>query len=385
MKVKVKNIALLLGVFLLGFAVGGYYFKTIEILPPKGVSFTPLYQTWEQVKVKFYGYNSSMDEQMLQGAIKGLIDSLKDPYSTFLDAKEYSQFEEELTGNYEGIGAEISVKDDQLVIVSPLKGTPAEKAGILAGDKILEINGEKTKGMTLVGAVMKIKGKAGTSIKLLIQRGEKTFEVNIIRQKIEIPVLDYKKLDGNVGYIRIYNFYENTYSKFQDAAEEILKSGTNKIILDVRNDPGGFLDSAVDIGSFFIQKNKVILKQDFGNNKIDSITSDGPGSFVNFKVIILINQGSASASEILAGAIRENNKNSLIIGEKSFGKGSVQEFINLVDKSAVKLTVAHWLLPSGKFIEGKGISPDIEVKMTEQDISQGKDPQLDRAKLEILK
>lgn len=383
-KNNIKNILLLLSIFAIGFATGGYYFRAIGNLPPKDTNFTPLFQAWEQIKGKFYGYNPALEQQMLQGAIRGIIESLNDPHSIFLDAKEFSQFKEELSGKYEGIGAEITLKDDELIVVSPLKGTPAEVAGILPRDKILEINNEKTKGMTLIEAVMKIKGKAGTTVNLKIQRGEEIFNVSIVRQKIEIPTLDFKMLDDDIAYVQVYNFYEGTSFKFKNIAEEILKSGTNKIIFDVRNNAGGFLSSAVDIGGFFISKDRIILKQDFGQGKIEDIKSEGPGSFANFKVIVLINQGSASASEILAGAIRESNKNSQIIGEKSFGKGSVQELLTLGDKSAIKLTVAHWLLPSGKYIEGKGIAPDIEIKMTEDDKNKGKDPQLKKAR-ELLR
>ncbi len=383
-EINIKNLAILFAVFAAGVVVGGYYFKSVGMTPPEGVSFTPFFETWAQIKNKFYGYSKDTEEKMLEGAIRGTIESLKDPYSSFLDKNEYSQFQEELSGEYEGIGAEIGIREEKLTIISPLKGTAAEKAGLLAGDRILEIDGEKTDKMGLVIAVMKIRGKSGTVVNLKIQRGEKVFDVKITRQRIEIPVLDYKMLGGNIGYIRIYNFYENTFLKFKKAAEEILKSGSNKIILDLRNNPGGFLDSAVNIGGFFIQKDKIVVKQDFGKNKVEDIKSDGPGGFENFKIIILVNEGSASASEILAGAIKEHNKEAKIVGKKTFGKGSVQEMITLNNKSAIKITIAHWLLPSGKYIEGEGILPDIEVDLIEDDFNKGKDPQLDKAK-ELLK
>jgi carboxyl-terminal processing protease len=385
MKENIKNILLLIAVFLVGFAIGGYYFQNSQFTSPEGVSFNPLFEVWGQIQNKFYGYSPKIQKEMLYGAMQGTVDSLKDPYSDFLNPKEASQFEEELSGSYEGIGAELTMRNDELTIISPLKNTPADRAGLMAGDKVLEINGKKTDKMTLLEGVMKIRGKAGTSVILKIKRSKKIFTVKIKRAKVEIPVLSFKKLNDDVAYIQIFNFYENTYPKFKEVAEKILNSKTNKIILDLRGNPGGFLDSAVDIGGFFISEDKTVLKQDFGNKKIDNIKSKGPGSFANFKIVILIDKGSASASEILAGAIKENNKKVKLIGEKTFGKGTVQEFINLHDKSALKITTAHWLLPSGTFIEKKGIKPDITVKMTEADINKGRDPQLDRAKKEIRK
>lgn len=384
MKIEAKNILLLFAIFLLGFSLGGYYFQTKGITPSQGVSFTPLFEVWSQIENKFYGYSPKIQQEMLYGAIQGTVDSLDDPYSDFLDPKEAAQFEEELTGNYEGIGAELTMRNDKLTIVSPLKNTPAEKTGLLAGDQILKINGKNTDEMSLLEAVMKIRGKAGSFVNLTIKRGKRIFNVKIKRAKIKIPVLSFEILNNDIGYIRIFNFYQNTYSEFKKASERILNSKVDKIIVDLRENPGGFLDSAVDIGGFFIPEGKTILKQDFGNKKIETIKSDGPGSFVDFKVIILIDKGSASASEILAGAIKENNKKVTLVGEKTFGKGTVQELVNLQDKSALKITTAHWLLPSGKFIEKKGINPDIVVKRTEEDIKKERDPQLDKAK-ELLK
>jgi carboxyl-terminal processing protease len=367
-------------IFLVGFIMGSYLFRSGFVVAPNQVNFTPLYETWGQVKNRFYNYSPQLQNKMLEGAMKGTIESLEDPYSDFLNAKEKSQFQQELAGQYEGIGAEITKRNGQITVVSPLKGSPAEQVGILANDKIVEINREKTSKMTLIQAVLNIRGKENTSVKLKIQRAKKILNLKVKRAKIEIPVLEFKMLKNNVGYVQIFNFYENTFPRFEEAVQELLNKGADKIILDLRNNPGGFLDSAVNIGGFFVPKNKLILKQDFGKGKVDNIKSPGPGTFSDSEIVILINAGSASASEILAGSISENNKKAVIVGEKSFGKGTVQEFINLSNNSAVKLTVAKWLLPSEKSIEKKGIEPDIEVKLTGKDIEKNKDPQLDRAK-----
>jgi len=385
MKIDFKNILLLLSIFAIGFSLGGYYFQGNEIIKPQGVDFSPFYQAWEEIETKFYNYSEKMRQDMLYGAIQGLVDSLKDPYSDFLSPEETAEFEENLTGTYEGIGAEIGIRDETLTIISPLKGSPAEKAGLLPGDKVLEIDGSSTQDMNLTQAVMKIRGKTGIEVKLKIKRGGKIWIVTIKRAKIEIPTLDFKIIDNNIAYIQLYNFYEDAPSKFKKITQDILNKGVKKIILDLRNNPGGYLSVATDIANFFIKEGKIIVKEDLGKGKLEDITSEGPGVFANFKIIVLINEGSASASEILAGALAEQNEKTILIGEKTFGKGTVQEFISLQDSSSLKLTVARWLLPSGKSIEGNGITPDIKVKMTEEDIKAGRDPQLKRAIREINK
>lgn len=385
MKINFKDLFLLLLIFAIGFGIGGYYFQGRQIFQPVGVDFVPLFEAWQQIEDKFYNFSKEMRKEMLYGAIEGLVESLKDPYSDFLTQDETLELEETLKGAYEGIGAEIGIREEKLTIISPLKGTPAEKARLLPGDWILEINQVKTEDMSLTEAVMKIRGKTGTKVKLKIQRGKKIFEVEIKRAKIDIPTLDFEKLEQNIGYIQLYNFYGDATLQFKEITQEILKSNIKKLILDLRNNAGGYLSVACDIGNFFIKGGEVIVKEDFGKGKVKEITSQGPGAFANFKIVILINKGTASAAEILAGAIKEHNKNAKLLGEKTFGKGAVQELFYLIDDGSLKLTVARWLLPSGKSIEGEGISPDIEVKMTQEDIEKGKDPQLQRAIKEITK
>jgi len=384
MKINLQKIFIFVLILVGGFWCGYFFNQKVNIEAQQGTNFNLLFKTWNQIENKFYKFSEEKSEElkqeMLYGAIKGMIQSLNDPYSDFLRPEESLQLQEDLSGSYEGIGAEIGIQNDVLTIISPIKGTPAETAGIMAGDKVLEINGESTEEMTLTQAVMKIRGKAGTEVNLKIARDEEILEIKVIRAKIDIPTLDFKMLDNNIAYIQLYNFYEDAPAEFKTASQEILNSGTNKIILDLRNNPGGYLSVATDIGDLFIERGKVILKEDKGKSGVDEILSSGPGAFSQFQVIILINEGSASASEILAGAIKENNPNTTtIIGKTSFGKGTVQEFIPLSDGSSLKLTIAGWLLPSGESIDGKGISPDIEVEMTEEDIEKDKDPQLDKA------
>lgn len=364
-------------IFVIGFSLGTY-FKKIET--SQGVNFTLLFDAWKQIEEKFYKFSKEKKEKLLYGAIDGLIKTLEDPYSEFLDPEKTIQFKKELGGTYEGIGVEITIKEDSLVIISSLEGTPAKKAGLLTGDKILEIDHQSVEGISLVEAVMKIRGEKGTEATLKIKRNDKIFETKIKRETIEIPSLSFKIID-DIFLVQIHNFYEKTPLEFKKISEKILNSGSRKIILDLRNNPGGFLASAIEIGNFFIKKGEVILKEDSGKKRIREIKSEGPGVFSDYKVIVLINEGSASGAEILTGALKEQNK-VLIIGEKSFGKGTVQELIDLKE-GALKLSIAQWLLPSGKSIEGSGIEPDIKIETTPEELEKEKDPQLEKAIEEI--
>jgi len=386
MKLDLKFIFILTLILVIGFWTGYFFNQKLNVELQKGTDFTPFFEAWHEIETKFYNFSEKDKEKMLYGAIQGLVDSLGDPYSDFLSPEETSQFKEELTGSYEGIGAEIGIRDNVLTIISPIKGTPAEAAGLLPGDKILEVNGESTKKMSLTQAVMKIRGRRGTVVNLKIKRGDQIFNKKIVRAKIDIPTLDLTILKNDIAYVQLYNFYEDAPSEFEKVYQEILNKNIKKIILDLRNNPGGYLSAAVDIGNFFIEKGRIIVKEDLGKGKVKEIKSKGPGTLSNLKIVILINKGSASASEILAGALKENYpSNTKLIGERSFGKGTVQEFVPLKGGSSLKLTVAHWLLPSGKCIEGNGISPDIEVLEKKEDIEKGKDLQLERAIEELSK
>lgn len=383
MKVNFQTIFIFVLIFAIGF-FGGYFLnQKVNFSLQNGIDFTSFLESWNYIEDKFYKFSDAnateLRQKMLYGAIDGMVQGLGDPYSDFLTPEESSQFQEDMSGSYEGIGAEIGMQNDILTIISPIEGTPAKAAGLLPGDQILEINNEKTAEMTLTQATMKIRGKEGTEVNLKIQRGNKIFDLKIKRAKITLPTLDFKMLDDNIAYIQLYNFYENASPLFKETANKILSSGSNKIILDLRNNPGGYLNASTDIANFFIKKGNVILKEESEGENINEIYSRGPAAFANFKIVILINKGSASASEILAGAIKENNPQVTIIGEKSFGKGTVQEMITLKDSSSLKLTVARWLLPSGKSIDEEGISPDIEIQLSEEDIKTGEDPQLEKA------
>ena len=283
---------------------------------------------------------------------------------------------------------EVGVRDGILTVIAPLKDTPAYRAGIKAGDKIFKIDGEETLNLSVDEAVRLIRGKGGTKVTLVVFRGEQKepIEVVIERGVIDIPVLDSEWKD-NIFILRLYNFSANSHENFRDAIRQFIsnKNKNKKMILDLRGNPGGFLGSSVDIASWFLEAGKVVVKEDFGGRQEDTVhRSKGYNVFdKDFEMIVLINEGSASASEILAGALQEYGIAKLV-GSRSFGKGSVQELINVTPDTSFKVTVARWVTPEGHSISLEGLTPDIEVLMTDADFESGNDPVLEKA-LEILR
>jgi carboxyl-terminal processing protease len=279
---------------------------------------------------------------------------------------------------------EIGIRDNLLTIIAPLKGTPAEKAGVKAGDKILKIDDVVTADMTIDEAVRLIRGERGTKVALSIFReGEKEpFQIEIVRDVIEIPVLETEQKEGGVFVIKLYNFSARSTIAFRQALREMINSKSSKLVIDLRGNAGGYFESAVDIASWFLPMGEVVARERFGDGREYLYRSKGYNIFNNLSLAILINQGSASASEILAGALREHGKATLV-GEKTYGKGSVQELISINNGSSLKLTIARWLTPEGKSISENGLDPDIEVKLTKEDIEADRDPQMEKA-IEIL-
>lgn len=349
--------------------------------------FDPFWKAWNLLKEKsIYTKDIKNDQDYVWGAISGLASSFNDPYTIFLPPEENKEFEEEVRGSFEGIGAELGVKDKLLTIVAPLKNTPAEKAGLKSGDKIIEIDKKSTADISSDEAVKLIRGPKGTSVNLTILRpGEKsTREIEVTRDEIEIPIIETENREDGVFVIKFYSFSQNSIKLFKEALLEFIEAKTDKLIIDLRGNPGGYLEAATRIASLFIEEGDIILKEDtMHGDKIKEYKSTGPKIFdERLKLVILVDGGSASASEILAGAIK-SHKIGTLVGEKTFGKGSVQELVKLTDDTSLKITVANWLTPDGVSISKEGITPDIEVEITAEDEKNKKDPQMDKA-VEIL-
>lgn len=348
----------------------------------KDINFNLFWQVWNLAK-KNYVHQPVQDTKLFYGALSGVVSSLGDPYSVFFDPETAQKFKQDLEGTFSGIGAELGIKGNQLTIIAPLPGTPAEKAGLKAGDKILAIDGKDTTDMALDYAVSIIRGEKGTDVTLTVWREgwEKSRDFKITRDQIEVASVKWE-MKKDIAYIEITNFNEDTSAKFNQAVTELIAQNPKGFILDLRNNPGGFLDTAVEVAGEWIDGNVVVIEQTDDGQK-NELRSSGLARLENLKTVVLINQGSASASEIVAGALQDYGKATLV-GETTFGKGSVQNLETLPDGSAVKITVALWLTPKGRQIDKAGIAPDTEVPLTEEDYNANRDPQLDKA-IELLK
>ncbi len=359
-----------------------------NITAPKDVTvdFSLFWRIWTLVKEKHIDGAKLDANKMLYGAINGMLGATGDPYTTFFDPEENKQFKEKIAGNFEGIGAELGMKDEILTIVAPLDDMPAQKAGLRAGDRILKIDGEDAAPLTLEAAVAKIRGPKGTSVTLTIFRdGEPdTREVTINRGTIVVKTVKVEYKDNGIAVIRISQFGDTTTDEFAQAAKDVAGKHVRGIVVDLRSNPGGLLDSAVALAGRFVPKGSTVVIEENASGKRSTLSANGSDVFGAVPLVVLIDGGSASASEILAGALKDDRPDDVtLVGTKSFGKGSVQELMPVTSNTSLKITVAHWLTPSGKQINKIGITPDVEVKMTADDITDKKDPQLNRA-LEIL-
>lgn len=385
-----KNLGLIAGVAFLviaSFLIGKSSAQTVSQNDATSADYSLLWQTIKLVKDKYV--DKPIDEKkMMYGAVKGAVQSLGDPHSVFLDPAENKRFRSDLAGNFDGIGAEIATKDGNLTVVAPLKGSPAERAGIRPLDLIVKIDGQESLDMPVEEAVTRIRGPKGTQVKLTIMhKGEEaTVDIIITRENIKIESVksELKTVNGKkIAYINLTRFGPDAKQAFTEAVNKLVKPDTSGIILDLRNDPGGLLDGAIDIGSFWLKQDQVVLKEVDAQKNESLYYSRGPGQLAKYKTVVLINGGSASASEIVAGALQDY-KLATLVGEKSFGKGSVQDLVDMAGGSALKITIAKWLTPNGKSINKQGIEPDIKVEMKPDDYKNQKDPQLDRA-LEMFK
>ncbi|OGZ43860.1 MAG: hypothetical protein A2719_02740 [Candidatus Ryanbacteria bacterium RIFCSPHIGHO2_01_FULL_45_22] len=356
-----------------------------ETAKPAEVDFSPFWKAWNLIEEKYVASDGLDRQKMVYGAIGGMVAALDDPYTVFFPPVEKQLFESEIEGKFEGIGAEIGMRKGVLTVISPLTGSPAAGAGLLPGDKIARIDDVITTELTLDEAVRLIRGDKGTVVALTILRsGEDEMRViKITRDTIHVPILDMEKRDGGVFVIHLYNFSEQSPLEFRKALQEMARSGSNKLILDLRNNPGGFLEASVDIASWFLESGKVVAREAFGDGTELQHRSHGYNALSNIPTVILVNNGSASASEILAGALRDHLKTQLI-GTKTFGKGSVQELVDVTNTTSLKVTIARWLTPSGISLSENGLDPDIVVEITPEDVEKLQDPQMEKA-LEIIK
>lgn len=382
------------GVFYGGYALGIKHPGTILVKgitniddPDATADFSVFWEARNKLREHHVDGAKLTDQETVYGAIAGMTASLHDPNTTYFRADNGAaeKFSQDIRGEFGGIGAEIGIRNNQLVIVAPLKSSPAERAGVRSGDSIISVDKKSTDNIDVNEAVKLIRGPIGTAVVLTMFRDGwvKTREISIVRDRIVIPNIDSKILEGKIAHVKLYNFNQNSVAAFSEVAAEFAKQDISAMVLDLRNNPGGFLDSAVNLAGFFLPQGAVVAVERFRSGEEQTYRASGNEMFKSLPVVVLINQGSASASEILAGALRVD-RGVKLIGEKSFGKGTVQELQELHDGSQLKITIANWLLPDGHLIEKNGLDPDVVVEFTEKDAEAGKDPQLERA-LELVR
>jgi carboxyl-terminal processing protease len=385
---KLKRLSLFLAaavIFSLGWAVGDGRISlntTKDVADqvannaPANLSTDGLQEIYDKLKLNYDG--DIEPEKLLDGLKKGAVAAVGDTYTEYLSPEETKDFNSDLNGSFEGIGAELGKEGNFVVIVAPIKGAPAEKAGIQPQDIIIEIDGESATDITVSEAVKRIRGEKGTEVKLKLIRDGQQVEVAIVRDTITIDSVEWK-VENNVGFLTISRFGDDTVSLAQKAARDFKSKGVSKVILDMRGNPGGLLDAAVGVANIWLPDGSTILEEKRGGETIKTFTATTKPILDGVKTVVLINEGSASASEIVAGALRDNRVATLI-GEKSYGKGSVQQLINLENGGSLKVTIARWYTPAGKNIDKEGIEPDTKVDRTPEDIKSNRDPQLDAAK-----
>ena len=387
----VAGVALVGSGFWLGWAAGVKYPKNIvvsqamNIVPPAGASttladFGTFWEAWEDINNLYLRNPDVSTTQKIYGAINGLAQSLGDPYTDFFSPSDNKQFQQTIAGNFGGIGAELGMNSkSEITIIAPLKSTPAEAAGLRAEDIVAAINGSSTEAMTVDQAVNIIRGPIGTKVTLTIMRSgwTKTQDFAITRANIQVPIVDFE-MKGDIAHISLHEFDATADQLFYNALIKAMNNNAKGIVLDLRDDPGGYLDTAVNLAGYFLKPGSLVVSEVGRAVGTTTYNATGNGSLADFPMVILVNSGSASASEILAGALHDDRKIPLI-GEKTFGKGTVQELENLSDGSSLKITVAHWILPSGKIIDHQGIDPDYVVPLTDDNIKNKQDPQLDKA------
>jgi carboxyl-terminal processing protease len=362
----------------------------------QNLDFGLFWDTWNKLGEKYVDKKKIDPKKMFYGAIKGMVASLEDPYTFFLTPEENKQTKDDMGGKFEGIGATLGTKNNQVIVIAPLKNSPAEKAGIKAGDYITKVNGEVTKTWELAYAVSKIRGEKGSKVKLTIARADegKEIDIEIVRDQIIVSSIELEyetKNNKPIAILTMSKFGDDTDADWDKAIDEIAQKYENKevsgMVLDLRNNPGGYLQSAVYTAAEFIPINKLVVKQEYIDGKFEEYKTMRNGKLLDIPIVVLINQGSASASEILAGALRDYGRAKLI-GMKSFGKGSIQEALDLKSGAGLHVTIAKWILPKGDWINGKGIEPNIQIENVVEKgntLTRETDIQLEKAVQEVSK
>ncbi len=352
---------------------------TPEIQGDRDDLIAPFWEAWEILQDDYV--DQPLDsETLMRGAIRGLVDALEDPHTSYMDPDQFLQANLPLNGEYEGIGAWVDSEAEFLTIISTMPGSPAEAAGLQAGDEVIGINGDDVIGLDPSLVIRQVLGPAGTPVILTIRREEvpDPFDVEIIRDKIDLPSVESEILDNNIAYVRLFSFGADTASDLNRALRDLLRDDPKGLILDLRGNGGGFLNSSVDVASEFLSDGVVLIER-FGDGEETIYQVRSGGRATDIELVVLVNGGTASASEIVAGAIQDHGRG-LLVGETTFGKGSVQNWVELADsKGAVRVTIARWYTPDDRLIHGIGLSPDIEVLIPESGLEEGEDPQLDEA------
>lgn len=390
---KITYILIGLPLIVLSFLLGVYY-GGLGTMPAVSTTasavtveqFAPFWRAWSILDEKMVTASSTDTQTKIYGSIQGLAESYGDPYTTFFPPAESKIFKEDIAGDFGGVGMEIGIKNKQLQVISPIKGSPADKASVKAGDLILSVNSTSTAGMSSDQAVKFIRGPKGTEVKIMFLPvgSQKPVTKTIVRDTIIVPTIDTTTKPGGISVISLYSFTATSPNLFRQALREFILSGNHKLILDLRNNPGGYLDAAWDIASWFLPAGKIVVTEDFGKNGSPNIFRSKGYDIFNDKLrmIVLVDGGSASASEILAGALQENGVAKLV-GTKTFGKGSVQELVSLTSDTSLKITIARWLTPNGHNLSHDGLVPDYEVPVTEKDLQNKNDVQMAKA-VELL-